>query len=104
VTVKLHLFKCPPVKRYGLIPGEEVGHLVSDMPGEAGLAELKAAARSLGLREEWYKVSSGGTPHVDVWRGPLSRAKAKYSIISDKEVAEIARMWRVAKKAVLAKT
>ena len=47
-------------------------HLVSDLPGEAGTAELVAFARGIGMRATW--LQKAGTPHehFDVFEACLS--------------------------------
>lgn len=52
-------------------------HLATD----GDLAELRAAGRQLGLRDEWLR-DHPRHPHYDVWGRPAKRAAALFGICS----------------------
>lgn len=51
-------------------------HLLSDLPGEAGTAELLAFIRNLGLEARWIQNAGTHTEHFDVTEPTRQRALA----------------------------
>lgn len=83
----------PPVEynpRYG-----PSCHLVSDIPGPDGQAELIAFAKSLGMQERYIQYKGTEHEHFDLWRGRLAQAeKAGAVLITRREMVEIFRAKR----------
>jgi hypothetical protein len=51
-------------------------HCSSDLPGEAGTAELLTFAARIGLRAEWLQKRGTETEHFDLFDGAIARARA----------------------------
>ncbi len=51
-------------------------HLLSDLPGEAGTAELLAFAERLGIDARWIQNAGTATEHFDVREPTRQRALA----------------------------
>lgn len=51
-------------------------HLLSDLPGEAGTAELLAFADRLGIEARWIQKAGTSTEHFDVTEPTRQRALA----------------------------
>jgi hypothetical protein len=51
-------------------------HLMSDLIGSAGTAELDTFARSIGLRLGWRQNTGTETEHYDLFDGAIDRARA----------------------------
>ena len=59
-----------PYPRYGLC-----SHLMSDLPGEEGHAELMAFAKRLGHKPQWLQHAGTYREHFDVMRSRIEVAK-----------------------------
>jgi hypothetical protein len=55
-------------------------HLMSDLVGAAGTAELDRFACSIGLRVEWRQNTGTETEHYDLFDGAIARAVAAGSV------------------------
>ena len=64
-------------------------HLMSDLPGQEGTAELDAFASRIGLRAEWRQNSGGPTEHYDLFDGAIFRAILAGSVeVTGRELVE----------------
>lgn len=67
-------------------------HMFSDLPGDAGTAELLAFARSIGMRPEWLQKPGTCHEHFDVFvaRRPLAVAAGAREVTK----LEAVNVWR----------
>lgn len=49
-------------------------HLMSDLPGQDGTAELDAFAKRIGLKTSWRQNEGTPTEHYDLFDGAIFRA------------------------------
>ena len=70
-------------------------HLVSDLPGEAGTAELVAFAKRIGMRATWLQKAGTAHEHFDVFEGRYPRAIAAGArVVTRSELVAIFRAKR----------
>lgn len=55
---------------------KRTSHLMSDLLGDAGAAELLAFAKRIGLKSEWLQNPGTPTEHFDLFDGAIDRAVA----------------------------
>lgn len=51
-------------------------HLMSDLPGERGTAELLACGKAIGMRPEWLQHRGEPREHFDIFDGKVAAAVA----------------------------
>jgi len=67
----------------------QTAHLMSDLPGEAGTAELDAFARRIGIRTKWRQNSGTETEHYDLFGSRLDQAAdAGAVVVTGRELIE----------------
>lgn len=76
-------------------------HMSSDLPGEAGTAELLAFGRRIGLKAVWLQNRGEPKEHFDVFDGAIERARAAGAVeVSNAEFIErVVKAKRAAAKA-----
>ena len=65
-------------------------HLLSDLPGDAGSAELRAFARSIGLKDCWLQHAGKPNEHYDTYGRRIELAReAGAKLVSTRELVAI---------------
>lgn len=75
-------------------------HLISDLPGEEGTAELVAFAERIGLRRRYLQSRGTRHEHFDIWGIKIQRALEAGALQIDKR--RIVEIFRKKQEAMLA--
>lgn len=79
------IFLDPPVNYPGKF--KNCSHLLSDLPGEAGHAELEDFARRIGLKPEWIQHPRTDREHYDVFGARRDAAVKAGAVELDRRAA-----------------
>jgi hypothetical protein len=72
-------------------------HILSDLLGDAGRAELREFARSIGLKDCWLQHEGEPNEHYDTYGGRIELAReAGAKLVRRRELAEIVQRKRLA--------
>ncbi len=75
--ILLHAMEAPyAIPAIGIVRGDTMFHLLSDLPGAAGTAELLAFARAIGGRDAWIQGAGTYREHFDIFGEWAERALA----------------------------